>query len=59
MKFYIIRESTNTIVQILEKENLVEASAYVYKWYGDGGDNAVDVYLATTWEELQKKGELE
>ena len=56
MKFYIIRESTNTIIQTLEKESLAEASAYVYKWYGDNG---VDLYLATTWEELQKKGELE
>lgn len=48
MKFYIVRISTNTIIMTLYKNSPAEASAYVYKWYGDNND--IDLFKAEDWE---------
>ena len=43
MKFRIVRASTWETLEIIEKDNLGGACAYVIKWYGEDSDVDIEI----------------
>lgn len=43
MKFKIVRASTWETLEIIEKNSLEDACAYVIKWYGEDSDTDIEI----------------
>lgn len=49
MRFYVIRSSTNELIEIINKPNLAAACKYMSKVYGE--DNTADLFTERSYEQ--------
>ena len=49
MRFYVIRNSTDELIEIIDKPNLAAACKYMYKVYGE--DSQTDLFTERSYEQ--------
>lgn len=49
MRFYVIRSSTNELIEVIDKPDLAAACMYMHKIYGE--DSQTDLFTERSYEQ--------